>query len=209
MFEKYIGVKIIPAAVVNNEDEIRHIAELCLQYLPALELTMRTPYSYAALELLTKEYPQLPVAAATVLSPTQANHVTDMGAKIIITPGFQPVLLEHCQKQGYHYIPGVATPAEIEQCLAYNYKYLKMFPASVLGGVDWLKAMLPVYSHTGVKFMPLGGVNMENATEYLRQPNVFACGGTWLCAKNLLEAKDWQGLRKRFQEAVTLIASQN
>ncbi|MGL5254799.1 MAG: bifunctional 4-hydroxy-2-oxoglutarate aldolase/2-dehydro-3-deoxy-phosphogluconate aldolase [Brevinema sp.] len=205
MLEKYTSVKIIPVAVVNNEEEIRRIADLCMEFLPALELTMRTEYGYKALEILAKDYPTLPLAAATILSSEQADRAVNAGAKIVITPGFQPAILEHCKKQNYAYIPGVATAAEIEQCLAYGHKHLKMFPAAVLGGLDWLKAMAPVYSHTGLKFMPLGGVKPDNALEYLRQSNVFACGGTWLCAKDLLEAKDWSGLKQRFQAAAQLI----
>lgn len=206
MLDKYVSVKIIPVAVVNNEEEIRRIADLCLEYLPALELTMRTEYGYKALEILAKDYPTLPFAAATILSPEQADRAAQAGTGIIITPGFQPAMLEHCKKKNYDYIPGVATPAEIEQCLAYGHKYLKMFPASIIGGVNWLKAVGPVYSHTGVKFMPLGGVKPENAAEYLSQSNVFACGGTWLCAKDILDAKDWAEMKKRFQGAAEIIA---
>ncbi|MGL4677617.1 MAG: bifunctional 4-hydroxy-2-oxoglutarate aldolase/2-dehydro-3-deoxy-phosphogluconate aldolase [Brevinema sp.] len=205
MFEKYISVPIIPVAVVETEEEIRCIAELCLEYLPALELTMRTEYAYKALEILANDYPTLPRAAATVFSTEQAERILALGTNILISPGFQPSLLEHAQQKGYHYIPGAVTAAEIEQCMAYGHKYIKFFPASVFGGVKWLQAMKPVYSHQGITFMPLGGVNINNVREYLNESNVFACGGSWLCSREILEKKDWHELTKRFQEAHAIL----
>ncbi len=205
MFEKYVSVPIIPVAVVETEEEIRNIADLCLEYLPALELTMRTEYAYKALEILAKDYPTLPRAAATVFSTEQADRILGLGTDIIISPGFQPSLLEHAKQKGYHYIPGAVTAAEIEQCMGYGHKYIKFFPASVFGGVKWLQAMKPVYSHMGVQFMPLGGVKIDNVKEYLGESNVFACGGSWLCPRDVLAKKDWSELKNRFVEASNII----
>ena len=205
MFKKYISTKIIPVAVVETEEEIRNIADLSSEYLPAIELTMRTEYSYKALEILAKYYPNLPRAAATVISKEQVDKILDLGTNIIISPGFQPNMLEYAKNKNYDYIPGVATPSEIEQCLSYGHKYLKFFHAGVFGGIEWLKGVGAVYSHTGVKFMPLGGVSIDNVLDYLKQPNVFACGGSWLCSRNILKAKDWKEMKNRFKKASELI----
>ena len=205
MFKKYISTKIIPVAVVETEEEIRNIADLSSEYLPAIELTMRTEYSYKALEILAKYYPDLPRAAATVISKEQVDKILDLGTNIIISPGFQPNLLEYAKNKNYDYIPGVATPSEIEQCLAYGHKYLKFFHAGVFGGIEWLKGVGAVYSHTGVKFMPLGGVSINNVLEYLKHPNVFACGGSWLCSRDILKEKNWTEMKNRFKKASELI----
>lgn len=205
MFKKYISTKIIPVAVVETEEEIRNIADLSSEYLPAIELTMRTEYSYKALEILAKYYPNLPRAAATVISKEQVDKILDLGTNIIISPGFQPNMLEYAKNKNYDYIPGVATPSEIEQCLSYGHKYLKFFHAGVFGGIEWLKGVGAVYSHTGVKFMPLGGVSINNVLEYLKQPNVFACGGSWLCSRDILKEKKWTEMKNRFKKASELI----
>lgn len=205
MFKKYISTKIIPVAVVETEEEIRNIADLSSEYLPAIELTMRTEYSYKALEILAKYYPNLPRAAATVISKEQVDKILDLGTNIIISPGFQTNMLEYAKNKNYDYIPGVATPSEIEQCLSYGHKYLKFFHAGVFGGIEWLKGVGTVYSHTGVKFMPLGGVSIDNVLDYLKQPNVFACGGSWLCSRDILKAKDWKEIKNRFKKASELI----
>ena len=205
MFKKYISTKIIPVAVVETEEEIRNIADLSSEYLPAIELTMRTEYSYKALEILAKYYPNLPRAAATVISKEQVDKILDLGTNIIISPGFQTNMLEYAKNKNYDYIPGVATPSEIEQCLSYGHKYLKFFHAGVFGGIEWLKGVGAVYSHTGVKFMPLGGVSINNVLEYLKQPNVFACGGSWLCSRDVLKEKNWTEMKNRFKKASELI----
>ena len=205
MFKKYISTKIIPVAVVETEEEIRNIADLSSEYLPAIELTMRTEYSYKALEILAKYYPNLPRAAATVISKEQVDKILDLGTNIIISPGFQPNMLEYAKNKNYDYIPGVATPSEIEQCLSYGHKYLKFFHSGVFGGIEWLKGVGAVYSHTGVKFMPLGGVSIDNVLEYLKQPNVFACGGSWLCSRDILKEKNWTEMKNRFKKASELI----
>ena len=205
MFKKYISTKIIPVAVVETEEEIRNIADLSSEYLPAIELTMRTEYSYKALEILAKYYPNLPRAAATVISKEQVDKILDLGTNIIISPGFQPNMLEYAKNKNYDYIPGVATPSEIEQCLSYGHKYLKFFHAGVFGGIEWLKGVGAVYSHTGVKFMALGGVSINNVLEYLKQPNVFACGGSWLCSRDILKEKNWTEMKNRFKKASELI----
>lgn len=205
MFKKYISTKIIPVAVVETEEEIRNIADLSSEYLPSIELTMRTEYSYKALEILAKYYPNLPRAAATVISKEQVDKILDLGTNIIISPGFQPIMLEYAKNKNYDYIPGVATPSEIEQCLSYGHKYLKFFHAGVFAGIEWLKGVGAVYSHTGVKFMPLGGVSIDNVLDYLKQPNVFACGGSWLCSRDILKEKNWTEMKNRFKKASELI----
>ncbi|WP_288550221.1 bifunctional 4-hydroxy-2-oxoglutarate aldolase/2-dehydro-3-deoxy-phosphogluconate aldolase [uncultured Brachyspira sp.] len=205
MLEKYIQTKIIPVVVVENEDETRKIAELCLEFLPSIELTLRTEYGYKALEILAKDYPNIQRSAATVLNIEQVKRVVDLGTNIIISPGFQPAMLEYAKNKNYYYIPGAATPSELEQCLAYGYKYIKFFHAALYGGINWIKSIAPVYKHTGVKFMPLGGVNIDNVKEYLQNEYVFACGGTWLCPRNLIEEKNWKEIKRRFEEANKLI----
>ncbi|WP_456059686.1 bifunctional 4-hydroxy-2-oxoglutarate aldolase/2-dehydro-3-deoxy-phosphogluconate aldolase [Brachyspira pilosicoli] len=205
MLEKYIQTKIIPVVVVENEDETRKIAELCLEFLPSIELTLRTEYGYKALEILAKDYPNIQRSAATVLNIEQVDRVVDLGTNIIISPGFQPAMLEYAKNKNYYYIPGAATPSEVEQCLAYGYKYIKFFHAALYGGINWIKSIAPVYKHTGVKFMPLGGVNIDNVKEYLQNEYVFACGGTWLCPRNLIEEKNWKEIKRRFEEANKLI----
>jgi 2-dehydro-3-deoxyphosphogluconate aldolase/(4S)-4-hydroxy-2-oxoglutarate aldolase len=85
------------------------------------------------------------------------------------------------------FVPGVATPSEIEHARALGYRILKIFPASLVGGPAFVKAVAPVYPD--VRFAPRGGVNPENLASYLTLPSVLACGGTWTCERTLLEGR--------------------
>ena len=80
---------------------------------------------------------------------------------------------------------------------------VKLFPAEVVGGVKMLKALYGPYR--GVKFMPTGGVNPKNVKEYLAQPNVIACGGSWLCPEEDLAAGNWQAITQRAKECMALV----
>ncbi|MGL4394601.1 MAG: bifunctional 4-hydroxy-2-oxoglutarate aldolase/2-dehydro-3-deoxy-phosphogluconate aldolase [Brevinema sp.] len=198
ILEKFLTTKIIPVAVIQNEKELRALAELCVKYAPSLELTLRSEFALTAISLLKKDYPSITVAAATVLSPDDADKAMRAGADLIISPGFTPNLLKYAQDKNYPYIPGVSTPSEIEQCLLAGYRILKAFPIEVIGGIKWLKAMEPVYQHYGVKFIPLGGLSPDNTKTYLQAPNVISCGGTWLAPRDLIEADDWGSVEERF-----------
>ncbi len=203
--EKYMSAKIVPAATVENEEELYKLADLCMKYVPAIELTLRTDFSLQALSILKKGYPSLSVAAATVLNIEQAKKVLDTGVDLLISPGHTAQLVEFCKSQNIQYIPGVSSPAELEFCILNGFKLLKFFPAEVLGGIKWLKAIEPVYKHTGVKFMPLGGVSLSNVKDYLAMECVSVCGGSWICTRDLLSSGNWQEIEKRFIEVKNII----
>ena len=80
---------------------------------------------------------------------------------------------------------------------------VKLFPAEVVGGVKMLKALYGPYR--GIKFMPTGGVNPQNVKEYLAQPNVIACGGSWLCPAADMTAGNWERITALAKECVALV----
>ena len=79
---------------------------------------------------------------------------------------------------------------------------LKVFPASVVGGPAFLKAVAAVYRD--VRFVPTGGVNAENLASYLALPSVLACGGSWMCEPALLREGRFDEVERRAREAVVL-----
>ncbi len=203
--QKYVAAKIVPVAVVENENELRNLADLCRQYIPAIELTMRTQYAITALEILKRQYTDLAVAAATILNVPQAQRVLTTGVDLLISPGFTPDLVEYCTDNKIPYVPGVSSPAELEFCLSKGLKLMKFFPAEVCGGVKWLQAMASVYTHTGVQFMPLGGVSLDNVKSYLDLDIVSVCGGSWICPKDLIKKGEWKEIENRFIEVKNLL----
>ncbi len=203
--EKYVEAKIVPALTIENEADLRKVADLCRKYIPALELTQRTDFGLEALRILKKDYPDLAVGAATILNVAQAKEVLDTGVDLLISPGHTPDLVEYCASNNVQYIPGISTPDGLEFCLSKGFKLLKFFPAEVAGGIKWLKAIAPVYSHTGVTFLPLGGVSVDNVKDYLALDCVSVCGGSWICPKDLIAKGDWAEIERRFAEVAEIV----
>jgi 2-dehydro-3-deoxyphosphogluconate aldolase/(4S)-4-hydroxy-2-oxoglutarate aldolase len=76
------------------------------------------------------------------------------------------------------FIPGAATPTEIDRARSLGCEIVKIFPAALLGGPAYIRAVSAVFPD--VRFLPTGGVNETNVDEYLALPSVVACAGTWL-----------------------------
>ncbi|MEC7407220.1 MAG: keto-deoxy-phosphogluconate aldolase, partial [Planctomycetota bacterium] len=105
--------------------------------------------------------------------------------------GLNPTVVEHAQKVGLPFAPGVATPSEIERAVELGCRELKFFPAEPIGGIQYLRSMAAPYSHLGLQFIPLGGINASRLGSYLDDPSVLAVGGSWLAPRQIIQKKDW------------------
>jgi len=157
--------------------------------LPVAEITFRTPAALAGLEAMVQANPEVLVGAGTVSTTDQVDDAVAAGARFIVTPGFNPAVVDHCLAREIPIVPGISGTGEIEQALTRGLTTLKFFPAEAIGGVKLLKALSGPYKQ--VRFMPTGGVSRANIHSYLEQPNVVACGGSWLVPKDLLAAGDY------------------
>ena len=100
---------------------------------------------------------------------------------------------------GFAFSPGVMTPSDVEAALDAGLRVLKYFPAEAAGGVKVLKALTGPYKHTGVKFMPTGGINTENFMEYLALDVVLAVGGSWVAKRDDIAAGNWDKIKANCQ----------
>ena len=100
----------------------------------------------------------------------------------------------------------MATPSEIEIGISLGCKLLKFFPAEALGGAAMIDVLSAPFKHTGVRFMPSGGVTTANLETYLKLGSVAAAGGTWIARPEDLAAGDWSGIRARAQSASEIVA---
>jgi 2-dehydro-3-deoxyphosphogluconate aldolase / (4S)-4-hydroxy-2-oxoglutarate aldolase len=99
-------------------------------------------------------------------------------------------------------LPGVMTPTEVMVARNAGFNVLKLFPAREAGGIEFLKAMAPMFPE--VLFCPTGGITPDAAGDYLRQPNVACIGGSWLTPAPMLSAGDWLGIEALAREAMRL-----
>ncbi len=176
---------LLPVIKIEQEEHAVPLGKALLDGgLPCAEITLRTAAGEGAIRRIAAELPEVLVGAGTVLSVEQAQRAVSAGARYVVSPGFDPEVVDWCLTQGVPVMPGVATPTEIIMALKKGLQILKFFPAETLGGVGMLKALADPFSN--VKFVPTGGINPANLAEYLGLPNVHACGGSWMVPGRLL-----------------------
>jgi 2-dehydro-3-deoxyphosphogluconate aldolase/(4S)-4-hydroxy-2-oxoglutarate aldolase len=171
-----------------------------------VEVTFRTAAAADAINAIRKALPAMTVGAGTLLMPDQVDQAALAGAQFGVAPGLNLRVVQRARDLKLPFIPGVMTPSEIEQALAHDLKLINFFPAEAAGGVKMLKALAGPYAHTGLSFIPLGGVLPANLAEYLALPLVGAVGGTWIAERKLIQTKAWDEITRLAREAVTLAA---
>lgn len=206
LFEKIAACGIVPIVAVESVEMALPLADALLEAgLPLIEVTFRTEAAAAVIECLVRERPQMLVGAGTVLTRKNLKAARNAGAQFGVAPGLNPRIVKRADRLGLPFIPGVATPSEVEQALALDCEVLKFFPAGQLGGIEGIKALTGPYGHTGVRFMPTGGVNQGNLEAYLSLQTVAAVGGTWLAKKEELANGAWGTIRDRCRQAVETV----
>ena len=197
---------VIPVIAIESVKQARPLAEaLIAGGLPIAEITFRTAAAADVMKALTGEFPDLLLGAGTVLTSPNLEAAAAAGAKFAVAPGFNPTIAAVAARMALPFFPGVATPTEIEAALCSGCKVLKFFPAGELGGVKMVKALSGPYKHTGVQFVPTGGVKPENLAEYLAIDTVAACGGTWLATKDAIAQGNWQAITEACRQAVAIV----
>ena len=193
--EKLAEIKVCPVVVIDHvEDAVPLAQALEAGHLPMAEVTFRTAAAADAIAAMVKECPNVVVGAGTVLDREQCTRAINAGAQFIVSPSFSDEVAQCALGHGVAYCPGTCTPTDIPM--------VKFFPAAAYGGLKTLKALSPVFPQ--LKFMPTGGVNLDNVLEYLAFDKIIGVGGTWVCKKDMLVNKDWAGITKLCQEAYDL-----
>ena len=140
----------------------------------------------------------------TVLTIDQVDRAVAAGAKFIVSPGFDPEIVDYCLSKDIPVYPGCITPSEVAQAVKRGLKVVKFFPAEQFGGVATIKALAAPY--TGVKFMPTGGVSAKNLESYLSCDKIVACGGSWMVKGDLVKEGRFDEITALVKEAVQLVA---
>lgn len=207
VIKKMEKVKIIPVAVIEDSENAIPLGKALLDAgLPLVEVTFRTEAAAESISILRSEFPSMLVGAGTVLKIEQVKAAIDAGSEFIVTPGFNPTIVDYCVENKIPIVPGLNTPSFIEWGLERGLNYFKFFPADISGGPKMLQLLSGPYP--SVKFMPTGGVNNQTLIEYLKLDNVFACGGSWIVKKDLINNKKFEEITKRTKEAVSLVSSE-
>ena len=207
VLEKIRELKIIPVATIENTNDAIPLGEALIEGgLPIIEITFRTESATQSIETLAKRFPNLLIGAGTVLKVDQVKKAINAGAQFIVTPGFNPKVVDYCIEQNIPIIPGVNTPTMVEWALERAINVVKFFPANLSGGVLMLKSLAGPYPE--MRFVPTGGIDNKSLIEYLKLNNVVACGGSWIVKKELISSGQFEDIKNLIKEAISAIKLQ-
>jgi 2-dehydro-3-deoxyphosphogluconate aldolase / (4S)-4-hydroxy-2-oxoglutarate aldolase len=199
--------RLICVAVIDKPEHAVPLAEALLGGgLHVIEVTSRTPGAAESVARIRKNVPQIAVGAGTLLTPDNVKHAVDAGAQFGVSPGLCESVLDAARERNLPMFPGVMTPSDVTRALELGWKQLKFFPAEAAGGVAMLNALAGPFLHTGVKFIPTGGINAASLVDYLAVPHVAAVGGSWMATRNLVSEGAWDKITALTAEAMKIIA---
>jgi 2-dehydro-3-deoxyphosphogluconate aldolase/(4S)-4-hydroxy-2-oxoglutarate aldolase len=198
---RLLSQPFIPVVSIASIQEAKPLAEALLAGgINIIEITLRTPCAWDAIQTIARDYPAMKVGVGTLRVPTDVSKIADLGASFAVSPGFSPVLSEMCAKQGVPLLPGVATASEIMLAHAHGHSMLKFFPAEASGGVHLLKAWSSPF--TDIFFCPTGGINLAKAAEYLGLSNVVVIGGSWMATSEWMKKGQWERITQATAQAL-------
>lgn len=172
-------MKMIPVVALERVEDAKPLAKaLTNGGLAAAEVTFRFPDAEKCIKAMKEECPEMLIGAGTVLTREQVDMAVEAGAEFIVSPGFNEDTVKYCNEKGITIIPGCSSPSDIEKALSLGLDTVKFFPAEANGGVKMLKALAAPYNK--VKFMPTGGISIDNMDSYYALKCVIALGGSFM-----------------------------
>lgn len=202
--EQFKEYGVVPVVVLNDAKDALALAKALVDGgLACAEVTFRTEAAEESIRIMSEAYPDMLVGAGTVLTVDQVNRAVAAGAKFIVSPGFDPEIVDYCLEKDIPVFPGCITPSEVAQAVKRGLKVVKFFPAEQAGGVAMIKAMAAPY--TMVKFMPTGGINTKNLADYLGCDKILCCGGSWMVKGDMIKAGEFDKICEMTKEAVAKV----
>lgn len=206
IIEQMAEMLVVPVVVLNDVKDAEPLADALVKGgLPCAEVTFRTAAAEESIRIMAEKYPDMLVGAGTVLTVEQVDRAVNAGAKFIVSPGFDPEIVDYCLEKDIPIFPGIVTPSEAAQAVKRGLKVVKFFPAENFGGVSTIKSLAAPY--TMLKFMPTGGVSTKNLKDYLSFDKIVCCGGSWMVKGDMIKAGEFDKIAEMTKEAVALAKS--
>ncbi len=209
MSEKLINIlskiKIVPVAVFDDPDDALRITEILMtNSIGLIEITLRTGSAYKCIEEVAKKYPRIITGAGSVLSKESLKTAFNSGAKFAVSPSLDTELIDHAETVGIPFIPGIATPSELNTALKRS-DIVKIFPAGQLGGASYIRSITAPFKMKDFYLMPTGGINETNCKDYLELEKVIACGMSYITDSRLIKNGDFNLIEKRIKNITSLV----
>ena len=190
IFNTILDVGVIPIVrTTNSSSALQAIEAIHNAGIPLLEVTMTVPGALKTLETARSRFGNdLILGAGTVLDATTARSCMLAGAEFLVTPSLDLPTIEICNRYSKCVIPGALTPTEIMAAWNAGATMVKVFPAGNVGGPKYIKAIKAPLPH--VLLVPTGGVNLDNAYDFIR------AGASAVAIGSRLVRMDWVASRQ-------------
>lgn len=160
-----------------------------------IEVTMTTPGALAVIAEASARYGEdVLFGAGSVLDAETARSAILAGAGFIVAPTLNLQMVALCNRYGVPVVPGCYTPTEMLTAWEAGADMVKLFPASI-GGPDLVKAILAPLPQ--LQIVPVGGVDLDNAADFIRKGAAALGVGSSLINQKLLDAGDMEELTRR------------
>ena len=183
------GRRIIPLIDHDNIKEVIEYIELLTSHkFSIFEYTLRHQDAVDHIKILRKKFPHIILGAGSVKDKKTISMLNKKKINFFVSPG----IIQNLNLSKKNYLPGVFTPTEIIS--VQKLKILKLFPANVLNINEYLKTLKGPFPE--IKFIPTGGVNINNFSEILSHENVFAVAGSFMFPKKINNSPDLKKILK-------------
>ncbi len=201
VFKQMEKLKIVPVVVINDSSKAISLAKAILDGgINCIEVTFRTSAAAESIKLIHEAFPQMLIGAGTVINIEQAQKALSAGAAFIVSPGFDPEIVQWCQNKNVAVIPGVSTASEVQCAVKMGLEILKFFPAEAAGGIKMINSLCGPFPK--VRFMATGGISLANVSDYAACSHIIAVGGSWMVKSSLIDEENWEAVSKACSEAV-------
>ena len=148
--------------------EVVDVAEMLIEKaFKIIEIPLNSPDPIRSIELLTHYFENHAIiGAGTVLDEASIRSIAEAGAKLVVMPNGNGIVVKAAKDRGLIAIPGIATPSEAFAMIEAGADALKLFPAEGIPP-SVLKAMKAVLPST-VPILPVGGITPEKMNDYLK-----------------------------------------
>jgi 2-dehydro-3-deoxyphosphogluconate aldolase/(4S)-4-hydroxy-2-oxoglutarate aldolase len=204
VFEQFHLTGVIPVVEIDHAEHALPLAEaLANGGLPIAEITLRTEAALEAIQLIARSTSGILVGAGTVINRQQAQAAVAAGARFLVSPGLPEDAVSWALENSIPILPGTITPTEIMRAINLGLNLLKFFPAETMGGLKAIQAISDPFP--GVKFIPTGGMRLENMADYLANAKIHAIGGSWMCKRQVIAAGQFDEIERLASQAAGIV----
>jgi 2-dehydro-3-deoxyphosphogluconate aldolase/(4S)-4-hydroxy-2-oxoglutarate aldolase len=168
-----------------------------------IEITMTTPNALDVIRRCREAVSEAMVGVGSVLDARTARAAIEAGAQFVVSPIFDPAVMEAAHTADLPVVPGALTPTEILNATRAGADLVKVFPAGFFGP-KYFRAVLAPLPH--LKLSPTGGVNLQTAADWIAAGAVTLGVGSALVTKAALAAGDLDEIRRLAGEYIRIVA---